>query len=408
MHEMRLLHDDTGVLFHLRRSMPSTAIRCIVFSAACFCAAAVAQVPATETPLCGPAERMAFAPVAERGIAELRGFLFAKKQLDQLAQYLESKEGAAKWAEATPASRLKLLQAATRGATISGAAATRLPFLASTRYAFEGQFPFECSKSAQLLAQMREPGFARYLDVRARVAAEAVSWYATGLFSKLPHAPALPIASPFAAPGSDAPAKAAPSKAAPAKTPPSKDATATTAPSKTVAAKAGTAKARPPTRRTGTPRLTPAERQAVLARRNAAVDSLLRDIGVFNVGMTAIENDLLLTGALANIQTPLLDETVETLANPGLKSVLLDPAYIAFNYAVMLTALKSEPMLVQDYPHLEPLGRNMSQAWAADLLRAAPKSSPSDPKSATAPPAESTAPAAAAPNAPAMPAAAKP
>ena len=389
--------------------MPSTAFRCVVFSAACFCYAAVAQVPAAETPLCGPAERMAFAPVAERGIAELRGFLFAKKQLDQLAQYLESKEGAAKWAEATPASRLKLLQAATRGATISSAAATRLPFLASTRYAFEGLFPFECSKSAQLLAQMREPGFTRYLDARTRVAAEAVNWYATGLFSKLPHAPALPSVPPIAATDSDAPPKAAPSRAAISKAPPSRDATSRTAASKAVTTKAGTARVRPPARKAGTPRLTPAERQAVLARRNAAVDSLLRDIGVFNVGMTAIENDLLLTGALAIIPLPLLDEAVETLANPGLKSILLDPAYIAFNYAVMITALKSEPMLVHDYPHLEPLGRNMSQAWAADWLRAAPKPPPGDSKSATATPAESTAPSAAAgASAPAAPAAAKP
>ena len=364
--------------------MPSTAIRCVVFSAACFCAAAAAQPAATETPACGSAERIAFAPVAERGIAELRGFLFAKKQLDQLVQYLESKEGAAKWAEATQASRLKLLQAATRSATISSSAATRLPFLPSTRYAFEGQFPFECSKSTQLLAQMREPGFTRYLDVRTRVAADAVTWYASGLFSKLPHAPASPIAPPLAAPASDVPAKTAPPRNAPPK--------AKAAPAKPGAAKAITPKVRPPAQRAGTPRLTPAERQAILARRNAAVDLLLREIGVFNVGLTAVENDLLLTGALAIIPSPLLDEAVAALADSGLKSIFLDSAYIAFNYAVMITALKAEPQLVQDYPHLEPLGRNMSQAWTADLLRAAPKQSPEDTPSKPAAPSPPIAP----------------
>jgi len=331
--------------------MPLTAFRSILFAATCCCAAAVAQPAAAEAPICGPTERTAFAPIAGRGIAELRGFLFAKKQLDQLAQYLESKEGAVKWAGATPASRLQLMEAAARSATISGSAATQLPFLSSTRYAFEGQFPFECSKSAQLLAQMREPSFTRYLEVRARVAAAAADWYARGLFAKLPHGAAAPLLRPFAVSAGDIPSKSGP------------------------------AKARPSGRKSATAKPTPAERKMFLAKRHADVDLLLREIGVFGVGMTAIEDDLLLTGASATVPTDLLNEAVEVLADPNLKSLFLDPAYRVFNYAVMITAHNAEPLLIQDYPHLEPLSRNMGQAWAADLLRAAPKPLRRDPKS---------------------------
>lgn len=348
--------------------MPSTTIRSIAFSAACFCATAVAQPSAAETPVCGPSERMAFASIAGRGITELRGFLFAKKQLDQLAQYLESKEGSTKWAEATPASQVRLVEAAARSATISSAAITHLPFLPSTRYAFEGQFPIECSKSAQLMAQMREPGFTRYLEVRARVVAVAAAWYASGLFAKLTHDAALPISQPFVTAPGVVPAKAEPAKTGPAKAGPAKAGS-----SRVGSAKAGFSKAQPSIRKSSTLKPAPVERKIVVADRTAAVDLLLREIGVFNVGMTAIERELLRAGALAAAQTALLNEAVEALADSNLKSLLLDPAYLAFNYAVMITAHRAEPLLIQDYPHLEPLGRNVSQTWAADLLRAAPK-----------------------------------
>ena len=78
--------------------MPLIKIRSIFFSLAYCCALAIAQPAAAQAPSCGPAERTALSSLAEREIGELRGFLFAKKQLDQLAQYLESKEGSVKWA----------------------------------------------------------------------------------------------------------------------------------------------------------------------------------------------------------------------------------------------------------------------------------------------------------------------
>ncbi len=339
--------------------MPSIKIRSIFLSLACCCVSAIAQPVAAETPICGPAERAALSSIAERAIGELRGFLFAKKQLDQLAQYLESKEGSVKWAEATPASQLKLIQAAARSATISSAAVTRLPLLASTRYAFEGQFPFECSKSSELLAQMREPGFLRYLEVREQIATAAVAWYASGLFSKLTRDAAAPNLQPFLIPNADVPRTA----------------------------KAGTSR-----QKSAAAKPTPAERQTNLTNRITAVDLLFRGVGAFNVGMTAIERDLLVNGALATAPAALLKDTLEVLADPRVKALLLDPGYLAFNLAVMLTAHKAEPLLIQDYPHLEPLGRNVSQAWAADFLRALPKPPTPEPNPEPTAPAPAVAP----------------
>lgn len=346
-----------------------TTIRCVLFSAAFFCAAAVAQLPAAESSPCGSAERMAFAPIAGRGIAELRGLLFAKKQLDQLARFLESGEGGPKWNGATEASQLKLIEAAARSATNSSVAVAQLPFLPSTRYAFEGLFPFECSKSAQLLEQMRTPGFTRYLEVRARVAAAASAWYASGLYAKLTHHAAPPLLQPLVAAPADATAKAAPAKAAPAKVAYSKG--RPLRPIKPAAKPKAKSAAK----------TTAAERQAVLAKRVADVDLILREIGLFNVGMTPVDDDVLRTGALASAPAALVAETVEALADPALRSLLLDPAYVAFSHAVKSTAHKTEPLLMQDYPHLEPLGRDVSQAWVADLLRAAPKPPSTEQKS---------------------------
>ena len=345
--------------------MRLTSLACVLFAAACCCASALAQPAAAEAPACGPAERMALAPIAERGIAELRGFLFAKGQLDQLALYLESKEGAVKWAGATAASRVKLMQAAARSATNSSAAITQLPFLPATRYAFEAQLSMDCARSAQLLARLREPGFTRYLELRARVAAAAAAWYANGLFAKLPHQGAAPVLQPFVAAPGDVPARTRP------------------AAKKTPAKKQG-----------------PGERQMLLVNRLAAVDALLRDIGLFDLGMTAIEGDFLYTGAAASAPTALVNEAAEVLADPGLKALLQDPAYLAFNHAVLNTAHKAELTLLQDYPRLEALGRNVSQAWVADFLRAAPKPLPPEQRSPSVAPI--------APEAPVAPAAPKP
>jgi hypothetical protein len=359
--------------------MSLTAIRYFLLPLACFCATAVAQPLAAEALFCGSAERAAFAPVAGRSIAELRGFLFAKKQLDQLLKYLESKEGGAKWNDATQASQLSLMQAAARSATTSSAAVTHLPFLPSARLAFESQFAFECSKAAQLIEQMRAPGFARYLEVRARVAAAAPAWYASGLFAKLSHGAAPALLQPPAAPVADVPAATRPARVARPQASALRQKGATVKP----AAKA-----------------TATERQMALAKRQADVDLVLSEIGLFNVGMTAIESELLRAGALANAPAALIGEALEALAEPGLKSLFLDPAYLGFKHALMSAAHKTEPLLIQDYPHLEPLGRDVSPTLAADLLRPAPVRMPPEPKPDS--------PAPVAPVPPPKPAAAKP
>lgn len=367
--------------------MALTKIRIFFFSLACVCASAAAQPSAADALSCGPAERAAPAAFAERGIAELRGFLFAKKQLDQLAQYLESEEGAAKWAGATPASRLKLMESAVRSAAVSSSAVTHLPFLPATRYLFEGYFTVECSRSAELLAQMREPGFARYLDLRARVAAAALAWYGSGLFAKLTQDAALPDFQPFAIAPADAPPKAAPLAAEPPKAAPRKP-----EPRRVVARKPAPSRAPAPKRKSAAAKPTPAEAQNILANRVAAVDLLFREYGMFNVGLTAVERDRVIKGAIAAAPAALLNDAVEILSEARVKALLLDPAYLAFNYAVMATAYKAEPLLVKDYPHLEALGRNVSQVWAADLLRPVPKPPPGEQKPGAAPPAPAAAP----------------
>ncbi len=351
--------------------MSLTTIRYFLFPFACFCATAGAQPLAAEALFCGSAERMAFAPVAGRGIAELRGFLFAKKQLDQLLKYLESKEGGAKWNDATQASQLSLMQAAARSATTSSAAATQLPFLPSTRLAFESQFAFECSKAGQLIEQMRAPGFARYLDVRARVAAAAPAWYASGLFAKLSRGDAPALLRPSAVPAAEVPAATRPAQ---------------------IARPQGRALRQTGTTAKPTAKAIAAERQMALAKRQADVDLVLSEIGLFNVGMTAIENELLRTGALANAPAALIGEALEALAEPGLKSLFLDPAYLGFKHALMSTAHKAEALLIQDYPHLEPLGRDVSPTLAADLLRPAPERLPPDQTPASPAPAAPVAP----------------
>lgn len=362
-----------------------TTIRCVLFLLACHCASVFAQPTAAETLFCGSAERTGFAPIAGQGIAELRAFLFAKKQLDQLLKYLDSKEGGSKWTGATPDSRLRLMEAAARSAAVSSAAVTHLPFLPSTRYAFEGQFAPGCAKSAQLLDQMHSPGFARYQEVRARVAAAAPVWYASGLFARLDKSAAPALLQPLAVPAAEAPAAQVPAAQAPAAGP----------------AKVVYYKGRPVQQKSTTPKPAPkptakaiaAERQRLLAKREADIDLVLREIGLFKVGMTAIESDVLRTGALASAAAVLIGEAADALTDAGLKSLFLDPTYLTFNHALMSTAHKAEPLLIQDYPHLEPLSRDVSQAWAADFLRPAPERLPAEQKPVAPPPAAPAAPA---------------
>lgn len=319
--------------------MQSKICHVLLAAALCFCADAGAQPTTPNARACDRDARSALAPFVEREIAELRGFTFSKRQVDQLAQYLESPEGAAQWAGATHESRRQLTHAAVRAATTSSATLARLPFSPSTRYVFEEEFAIGCADATHLVTQMTTPGFTRYLAVRAQVAAAAASWYAGGMFSKLAKEP-VPVA----------------------------------AESARAQAPVGARKQR------GSKKTASVAKKLVPSNGLAAFDSLLRESDMLSPELTTRQEDWLLAGATAAAPAALRQAAIEALTHTTTQAVLRDPAYVAFHYAVAATAHKLEPRLLQDYPYIEPLSRNVSQAWASDWLRPAPPALALSPK----------------------------
>ena len=311
----------------------------LLAAALCFCANAGAQPTTPDRLACDRDARGALAPFVELEIAELRGFTFSKRQVDQLAQYLESPAGAAQWAGATQESRRQLRNTAVRAATAYSATLARLPFSPSTRYVFDEQFALGCADASHLVAQMKTPGFARFLALRAQVAAAAASWYAGGMFSKLAKEPA-PIA-------------------------------AETSPTR---APDGASK------RKGSKKTATDPRKTVPPNALAVFDSLLREGDMLSPELTTRQEDWLLGGATAAAPAALKQAAIEALSDAKTRAILRDPAYVAFHYAVAATAHKVERRLLQDYPSIEPLSRNVSQAWASDWLRPAPPALALSPK----------------------------
>jgi hypothetical protein len=186
---------------------------------------------------------------------------------------------------------------------------------------------------------MTTPGFARFLAVRAQVAAAAASWYAGGMFSKLAKEPA-----PIAAENSP-----------------------TRAPD-------GARK------RKGSKKTASDPKKTVPANALAVFDSLLREGDMLSPELTTRQEDWLLAGATAAAPAALKQAATEALSDARTQALLRDPAYVAFHYAVAATAHKVERRLLQDYPYIEPLSRNVSQAWASDWLRPAPPALALSPK----------------------------
>lgn len=313
-----------------RALMQSKICHVLLAAALCFCANAGAQPTTPDRLACDRDARSTLAPFVEREIAELRGFTFSKRQVDQLAQYLESAAGAAQWAGATHESRHQLANAAVGAATASSATVARLPFSPSTRYVFEEQFALGCADAAQLAARMTSPGFTRFLAVRAQVAAAAASWYAGGMFSKLAQEP-VPIAA-------ENPRTPAPDGAR---------------------------------KRKGSKKTATVPKKTIPSNSLAAFDSLLRANDMLSPELTTRQADWLLAGATA-APAALKQAAIEALSDATTQALLHDPAYVAFHDAVAATAHEVEARLLQDYPYIEPLSRNVSQAWASDWLRPAP------------------------------------
>jgi hypothetical protein len=127
----------------------------------------------------------------------------------------------------------------------------------------------------------------------------------------------------------------------------------------------------------GAPRPKGSKRTVAVAKEIASsgtqveFDTLLRQRDLLNAELTLRQQDWLLAGAALAAPSSLRQAAIETLTDATTQSVLRDSVYAAFHLAVAVTAHKMEARLLQDYPHIEPLSRNVSKAWAGDWLRPA-------------------------------------